>query len=109
MCGSGYSQYVTYAFADTLVGEDKLEDRDFPYPGDSPHNLPHEDPIASGAQIDANKPYVDVRDYGLVLLAHHTSRVLQHWRNVLGMLEPNFRAYVSVHFQFSEASSDSNF
>jgi hypothetical protein len=75
---------------------EKDED-DFPYESLEQNPLVpsvHDDPIASGYHLDANKPVMDVRKYGLRVVESQIDRALKSWNNTVGHLKTPFKTYV---------------
>ena len=94
--GRAYDQYNVLAFVDPVLGVEPLVEKDnsdFPYEV----LVPHCDPIASGANLDANMPIRDCRDYSIRVLAFHVSEALLSWRNVTEIFKKQFHAHVRGH------------
>lgn len=98
-CGLSCSKYTVWAFIDVLHDTDPISDKDetdFPYgkPNIEEQTGPHEDPIASGALVDANCPIKDPRDYTLRVIHFHVQRVGKHWQNAVQLFEAPFEKHV---------------
>lgn len=116
MCGTAYSRYAVWAFADPLPGvqsEETIEDHNvednFPYPDPlTGFPLPHEDPICSwsGDFVDANLPVMDGREYGLLILENHLRRLLKHWKDVQHAIEPLANHFVGRSCPYLDCYSD---
>jgi hypothetical protein len=100
ICAQGYFRYTVYAFFDVIHGMEPLGEMDatdFSYEDiskASPRMGVHEDPIASGAPLDANLPIMDARDYGLRILNWQLAKAVKHWSDAIELMKEPFGAHV---------------
>jgi hypothetical protein len=95
LCGSDNQHWVGYAFGDSGLDEDKLEDLLEDVVSYEGSNL-YEDPIASvGARVvDAKRPISDPRVYYLVVFEIRIARVLEDWQILIRFMERGIDKHV---------------
>lgn len=98
-CGLSSSKYTVWAFSDVTPDMDPINEKDetdFLYgePKVDEQTGPHEDPIASGALLDANCAIEDPRDYALRVIHFHVQRAVGYWLNAVQLFEAPFEKHV---------------
>lgn len=102
-CVLSSSKYTVWAFSDFIHRMEPISEKeatDFPYghPNMEEQIGVHQDPIASGALLDANLPIEDPRDYALRVMHFHLNRVVKNWQDAVHLFEAPFEAHVRQGF-----------